>query len=230
MSPVDLAIALIAFLLTLGVWSYLLGDNPVYRLVTHTFIGGAAGYTAIVAFYTVIWPWTIAPVVGAVLDPTQIGAAAIPLVALVGGGLILLKSWRILSPVGGLVVAFLVGVGAAVAVGGAVIGTLIPQTQSAFVSLLPLDAGDALIEKIVEGLCVLIGTLTTLAFFHYGGRPTAGGAAERPAWLKPVAGLGEIFIGLTFGVMYAGAIAASFAAFAERLIAFWNFAALFIPQ
>ena len=38
--------ALFGFILTLVVFSYLIGDNPVFRLTLHLFIGVSAGFAA----------------------------------------------------------------------------------------------------------------------------------------------------------------------------------------
>jgi hypothetical protein len=129
-------------------------------------------------------------------------------------------------------VAYLVGLGAAVAVGGAVTGTLFPQTAATFVSLLPGEApaGDllALLEQPVSALVLMVGTLSTLAFFWYGGRSLPGGQVDRPLLVKPLARVGQVFIGLAFGVLYAGVLSASVAYLAERLGAIWEFIRPFV--
>jgi hypothetical protein len=116
-------------------------------------------------------------------------------------------------------VALMLGVGAAVAVGGAITGTLIPQTGAAFVSLLPFEAGDRWLELAVEGALTVLGTLATLGFFWYGGRSEPGSPVQRAPLARPVAAVGEVFIAVAFGVVYAGALAASVAIFSERLAA-----------
>ncbi len=219
---------LIGAVLTLALLSYLIADNPVYRLAVHLFVGLSAGYAVILAWYAVIQPQLVAPLL-ALARPGADLAAAVPgllwpvLPVLVGGVLLVLKTLRIATRAGALVVALMVGVGAAVAVGGAVTGTLLPQTGASFVSLLPASAGSHLLEAGVEGLFVVMGTLATLGFFYYGAHAEPGGPTERPVLLRPVATAGQVFIGVAFGVMYAGALAASVAVFAERTAALWAF-------
>ena len=130
------------------------------------------------------------------------------------------------------VTALLVGVGVAVAIGGAVVGTLLPQVNAAAVPLLPSAAKmsemqaaapqasriQLIFEYGVEGLFMLVGTIATLWFFYYGGRARPGQPAERPAWIKALSPIGEVFLGTTFGVMYAGAIVAGLAVFAQSWI------------
>ena len=226
-------LGLLAVLLTLALLSYLIADNPLYRIAVHLFIGLSAGYAVVLAWHTVIQPQLVAPL-AALLRPTagaapNLASLAWPVLpVIVGGALLLLKTVRVATRAGTLVVALMVGVGAAVAVGGAITGTLLPQTGATFVPLLPAGAPSAAaaLEGAGEALFMVLGTLATLGFFYYGARAGTGGApAQRPAWLRPVAGLGQIFIGMAFGVMYAGALAASLAVFAERAGALWAFVA-----
>jgi hypothetical protein len=220
----DLLSGLAAVVLTLALLSYLVADNPVYRIASHLFIGVTAGYVALLAWYTVIDPQLIRP-----LTNLALGGGAGPRsllifsAGLVGGLLLMLKTVRVAGRLGTLVVALMLGVGAAVAVGGAVTGTLIPQAGATMISLVPLEAGSRFFELLVEGVFTVVGTLATLVFFYYGGRAQPGSPVERPALIKPVAAVGQAFIGVAFGVMYAGALAASVAVFAERSTAVWSF-------
>jgi hypothetical protein len=220
---------LIAVLLTLALLSYLIADNPIYRIAVHLFIGLSAGYAVVLAWFTVIQPQLVAPLLAS-LTPgagasTGVSSLLWPVLpVLVGGLLLVLKTLRVASRAGGLVIALMVGVGAAVAVGGAITGTLLPQTSATFVSLLPAGSA-AFFEQAIEGLFVVVGTLATLGFFYYGARAEAGGPVERPGFIRPVAAVGQVFIGIAFGVMYAGALAASIAILAERASALWGFVA-----
>ena len=45
-----------AFLLTLFIFSYLIGDNPLFRIAVYIFVGVSAGYVAAVACRQVLWP------------------------------------------------------------------------------------------------------------------------------------------------------------------------------
>ncbi len=219
----DLAGALVGFLLTLAVLSYLIGDNPLYRLAVYTFVGVAAGYVAVVAVVNVIVPQLFLTLLG----PQDLGRLVITGLSWLLALLLFLKLVNPDSALGRFPVAYLVGVGAAVAVGGALLGTLFPQTAATFVSLLPAEnaGGDvlALVEQPLSALVLLVGTLTTLLFFWYGARPAPGGVPERPVLIKPLAWIGQAFIGITFGALYAGVLAASVAYLAERLGALMDF-------
>ena len=41
---------------TLCIFSYLLGDNPFYKIAEHIFVGVSAGYVAVYTFWSTIWP------------------------------------------------------------------------------------------------------------------------------------------------------------------------------
>lgn len=211
--------SLLAALLSLAILSYLIADNPVYRVAVHLFVGLSAGYAVMLAWYAVIQPQILAVLRGGFTDTNALIWTAITSGL---GLLLLLKTARIARRAGSLVVALMVGVGAAVAVGGAITGTLVPQTSATFVSLLPFEAGSRMGELAFEGVFIVLGTVTTLGFFYYGARAEPGSPPERPALVKPIAAIGQVFIGVAFGMLFAGALAASIAVFAERAQAIWD--------
>ena len=121
-SELELIGILVSFTFTILVLSYALGDNMLFRLATHIFIGAAAGYAAAVAIRDVLMP--------RLSTMTDMQFA----VALIWIGLLSLKlfgSSPQVSRLGNLASAMMVGVGAAVAVGGAIQGTLLPQISAA---------------------------------------------------------------------------------------------------
>src|SRR5258706_10666551 len=83
--------------LTLMVFSYLLGDNFLYRIAIHIFIGAAAAYTVIVAVESVIVPWVTITLV----DPNGgIPQRIYGIIPFLIGFLLLLKLIPTLSRVG----------------------------------------------------------------------------------------------------------------------------------
>jgi hypothetical protein len=206
--------AIIGFLLTLMVFSYWLSDNFMFRLAIHIFIGVATGYMLVIALYTVIWPRLVAPLLyGA---PEQALLALVPLVASI---LLLGKATNRLASLGRPVMAFLVGVGAAVAVGGAVLGTLIPQVN-ATINLFNLQAiwneNRSVGFALLNGLIILIGSLATLAYFQFSARSSSG-TGQRPVWLQSIAAVGQVFIAVALGAVFAGVYAAALTALIERI-------------
>jgi len=196
----------VSFLLTLMVFSYILRDNPLFRLAIHLFIGVAAGYAGAVAWNGVIVPLMIAPFFtafgGGGLDTLFL---ALPPFLL--GLLLLGKLSDRLAWLGNPTMAFLVGVGAATAIGGAVLGTLFPQI-AASMNVLNL-----------EGVFMLLGTAVTLVYFQFSVRAEPDQTPRRSQALEIVGWGGQVFIAVTFGVIFAGVYSAALTALIER----WSF-------
>ena len=208
---VDLVTGGISFLLTLMVLSYLIGDNPVFRIAIYIFIGVSAGYVAAVAWHQVLYPRLILPLFSA-----SLGERLLLIIPLVLGLLLLFKLSSRTASLGSLPMAFLVGVGAAVAIGGAVMGTLLPQTQASMNAFNLSTAGQYQLEHLGEGIVMLIGTVTALVYFHFGAKATASGP-RRGKLVGIISWVGQIFIAITFGVLFAGVFMAALTALIERL-------------
>lgn len=211
----DLMSGIISFALTLMVLSYLIGDNPLFRTAIYVFIGVTAGYVASVAWKLVLMPMLVMPMVqGSWSDRLLL---AIPLFL---GVLLFAKLSPRASSLGNVSMALLVGVTAAAAIGGAVYGTILPQTL-ATINLFDLSAGGSLIERLFEGVVLLVGTVSTLAYFHFGVGKTATPGGNR--FLNGIAWVGKVFIAITLGVIFAGVYAAALTAMIERLFSLWTF-------
>jgi hypothetical protein len=207
----DLVSGGISFLLTLMVLSYLIGDNPIFRVAIYIFIGVSAGYVAAVAWHQVLYPRLVLPLLSA-----SLGERLLLIIPLVLGLLLLLKLSPRTASLGTLPMAFLVGVGAAVAIGGAVLGTLFPQTQASMKAFDLSTAGQYRLERIFEGAFLLVGTVTALVYFHFGAKATATGP-KRGKLVGLLSWVGQIFIAITFGVLFAGVFMAALTALIERL-------------
>jgi hypothetical protein len=138
------------------------------------------------------------------------------LIPLILGVLLLMKLSSRTAWLGTPSVAFLVGVGAAVAVGGAVMGTLIPQTQASFNVFNPTSSGETWLARLAYGAIMLVGTITTLVYFHFGAKSTPGGP-QRSKLVIWLGWIGQVFIAITLGVLFAGVFAAALTAMIERL-------------
>ena len=60
---VDFIIGAISFILTIMVFSYILGDNFFFRLASYLLVGVASGYTADLLIRKVIDPYLITPII-----------------------------------------------------------------------------------------------------------------------------------------------------------------------
>ena len=208
---IDLIFGIISFLLTIMVLSYLIGDNALFRFAIHIFVGVSAGYVAVVALYQVIWPYLLIPLFTAPI--MERGLLIIPLVL---SALLLMKISPRLGWLGGPAVGYLVGAGAAVAISGAVLGTIFPQVTAAAD---PFDLRNAQepLASLFNGVVMLVGTISTLAYFHFGARRKDDGSVKRNGLIEAFAWVGKLFVALTLGVLFAGVYAAALTALIERI-------------
>jgi hypothetical protein len=209
---IDIISAAVGFLLTLMVLSYLIGDNPAFRVAIYLFIGVSSGYAATVIVYEVLLPKLGQLLSG---DVNQLIRVAIPLVL---GVTLFAKLFPRTSWIGNFAMALLVGVGAATALGGALLGTLIPQAQAAMDAFdLGGVSGLDIPLRLGEATVMLVGTVVTLAAFQFSAKLAPDGTPKRNMLLEWVAWFGRLFIAITLGVLFAGAYMAALTAMIERL-------------
>ncbi len=200
---VDVLMTSAAFVLTLLIFSYLLGDNPLFRLAVYLFVALAAAFTTIVTFESVIFPLILA-----VQDGNVTGQESLDVVLLlVAAALILIPSPK-RFPVRRVALAFLIAVGAAVAVVGVTAGTLLP-----FV----LSTGTRVADNPLNGAIVIIGVITSLLSFQYLARQQLDGSIVRGRFTAVMSGIGQVFIAVTLGAVYGAAILTSLTILTERL-------------
>lgn len=213
-------------MLTIFIFSYLIGDNALFRLAIHIFIGTAAGYTIVIIWQNVILSQMIQPLIawnGSLIDRASL------VIALVLSILLLFKIYPHTSSIGTPIMAFLVGIGAATAVGGAVVGTLLPQVRTSINLVDPIVQNsnrDPLWTLIIESGFILLATLTTLIYFHFGARQWPDGIPRRTTWIEAIAEIGKFFIAITFGALFAGVLLSAISAFVSR----WNSIILFLTS
>jgi hypothetical protein len=213
-NQLDLITGFLSFLFTLLILSYLVGDNRAFRIAIHIFAGVSAGTIALVVFRQVIVDKLFLPVVtGTSLERLLLVFPLVMSLFLLG------KSSAQFEWLGRPVVAFLVGVGTASAVAGAVLGTIFPQIL-AVIGLFDvrhsLSLGSAA-GNLLTGVFVLIGTIVTLVYFQFtvfGRNKTTG---KRDNIIAFMALLGQVFIAITLGAIFAGVLAAALTAFVDRI-------------
>lgn len=203
---------IISLALTLMIFSYLLGDNPLYRLAVHILVGTTAGFIAVVAFESVVLPWVDLTLLGG--SETNLAFRSIGVVPFLLAFTLLVKyspRFTVLKRYSNIGIAFIIGIGTAVAVVGAISGTIIPLTR---------DAGRAfeddvtIGDEIFSGIAVL-GTICTLIYFQYLGKRRIDGTISRTLPMRILAGFGQLIIAVTFGAVYASAMLTSLNVFDE---------------
>lgn len=222
---------IVAFLLTLMVYCYLGKDIPffyfVYRVAASLFVGVALGYGAIMAWHSVLVPrlwlrleggqwWYIVPLVLCLLLLARVK-----------------RSW---SGVGSISLAFLFGVGAALAIGGGIVGTLIPQVQATLVSINPADyqvladrEGNSTAVYVLNSVLILVGTISTLLYFTFAARRPLSSVDRPESRVARLArgvgaevvqlstGFGKVFLMFTFGALFAMTAISRISLLADRI-------------
>lgn len=195
---------IVGLILTLFIYSYLIvGDKFPYRLAVHILVGGTAAYTAVIVVRQVFMPLydTIRE------SPTASEAIYLVVPALLGLFL-LLRRLHIASWLGNNTIALLVGVGASVALLGALSGTLWPQLTGTYSDT----------SSPWRGIAVaVLAALTLLTFQFTTFRAGSDGVWERASWQRGIYLLGRVVIMMTFGVLFATVLNTSFILLADRI-------------
>jgi hypothetical protein len=199
---------------TLMIFSYVIGDNFLFRIALYIFTGVSAGYIASVAWWQVLLPKLFIPLL---TGSTQ--GAILLIFPFFGIFMILMKVSPRLAGIARLAMAFIVGAGAAVTIAGALRGTLIPQINGTINAFAPTSN----LFVLINGFAILLGTILTLIYFHFGAQARPDGSVHRLGIIEILAWLGRFFVGVTLGVLFAGVYAASLTALIERISSMINF-------
>ncbi len=228
MTVTELIFGMISFILTVVVFSYLLGDNFLFRFGMYLLVGITAGYTAAVLITKVILPYLIMPLVeGSLLERLLL---LVPLTFCILLLLALLPKSR---KVGSISMAFIVGIGAALTVGGITIGTLIPQVSATVDRFSPfaIYQGDQPPwMKIVSGVIVALGVITSLSYFYWQKKRDPKSDNQKPAFMAGLGKLGQVFIGITLGGLFAGVYSAALIALISRIVDIKDFLAQLVGK
>lgn len=218
---------IVGAILTLFILSYLIGDNVLYRLATHVLIGVGAAYVTVTVIADVLWPRLVKPILErSSAQPIDVLVAGVGLIL---GVMLLFKARPRWAAVGNVPVGYLVGVGAAVALGGAVFGTLGPQTAA---TALPPDGLPGGLFKgpnanvyinAALNFIIMFGTVTTLLSFSFF-------RAARRGVLSGLSSIGRFFLALALGATFALVYVASVTVLIDRVQAISDAVNILIPR
>jgi hypothetical protein len=206
--------SVIAFVLTLMVFSYIFGDNILFKLASHIFVGVALGYALIVTWSEVFWPALSAGNFITVLPALLLCLLLIFKVRSAQG--------KVGTVLGNIPLAYILGVGAALAIGGALFGTLFPQIlATASISLNPNHYPDTDREVglviWLNNIIVVLGTVGTFFYFTFAVRAHGLLGGLREGFVRFWAGMGRLMIIFTLGALFANTVSARVALLLSRL-------------
>lgn len=202
----EFVLNLIAGVLTLIVLSRIVGDNPAFRFVQYLFVGVSLGYGFVVLWHQVLVPSFNNIVTGITeanianvlffAPPFVLWLLFLPRIAGRQSG-----SWLANFPL-----ALLFGVGAALSLAGALLGTLVPQ----ILATIPRPGGDPM--QTVGGVLLAIGVILSLCYFYF--------TVARDKGLGRLVALsgeaGRWLLMVSFGFFFAGALMTYLTALGER--------------
>ena len=217
--------AWIAVFLTLAIFSYLYRDNPFYKVAEHIFVGVSAGYWASMFFWTQIqpnlfgrlWPalhegqslgilgkawYGIYYFFNLIYPPafpdggvaTGHGMQLIYLIPLILGIMMLLSVFSKFSWFARWGIAYVVGMAAGLRSYGFLNSNVIGQIKG---SVIPLT-GDVATGTIINGIILLIGTITGLMYFYF--------SKEHKGWFGKIGRIGIYFLMISFGASFGFAV------------------------
>jgi len=205
---------IVGVVLTFLILSYMLWDNPLYRLALHLFVGALIGYSFGVVLRDVLYDMMLLNLRG---DPLLV----IPLVL---GILLFFKGFPRQAYIGNFSIAYLIGVGTAVALSGALLGAIIPQVEATGRALSAASVASFRFG-LLDGVMIIVGTVCTLMAFNFTTSKRSGLAGMWTRLVRAIGWIGRVFLIVAFGVAFAGALTASLSIFIGRVQYIVNFVA-----
>lgn len=190
---------LLGFLLTLFIYSFVVKDNPMYRLAVHLLVGVSAGFAAVIAVREVL-----IPIAESTLSQDDLVPLLMWVIPIALGLLLLTKLVPGYAWLGNSTMAVLISVGAAVGLVGVLLGTLFPQVTATY------DSGWITLIVAVLTICVL-------AYFHFTGRLASDGNVRFPIWHRYVSLTGQFVITIALAGVFAGLFSTTLVLLSERL-------------
>jgi hypothetical protein len=203
-------------ILTLCIFSFLIGDSVIYKMAEAVFLGVSAAYAMVVGFWGGIIPNLMGNITpGLIRDHFLPGLNAdkepryLYLTVLVLSVMMLMR----LAPKGQWIarwpLAFFIGATAGVKLVGFLEADFVQQIKSTILPLYVAVDGEFDWRASLKNLTIMFGVLTTLVyfFFSFEHKGVVGGAARLGIW----------FLMITFGAGFAFTVMGRIALLSERL-------------
>jgi hypothetical protein len=179
----------ITALLTLAIYTILVGDNPIYKFAEHLLLGFSIGYSLVVTVKSILIPQAVLPLAEGSLT------AVIPVVL---GSVMFLRIHPKLANWSQIPLALLIGAGAGAAIPAMMQARILKQISATISG-----------SGTVDGLIISLGVLVTLMYFVFT-RPHSG------AWGRGAVA-GRYFMMIFFGATFAYTVMSRMALLIGRL-------------
>jgi hypothetical protein len=195
--------------LTLFIFSFLYKDNPLFKLAEHLYVGVSVGYTIVKAYDTVIVHLIVKPIVE---------QGEITLLIPVAIGLLMLTRYVPKAAwMSRYAFAFIVGLGAGLAIPRTISSFILKQIEDTVRPLLSMAGGDGLTVSMnvlnpasnINAVIILIGVSSVLFYFFF--------SIEHSGPGKMVARTGIVFLMIAFGAAFGYTVMARMSLLIGRL-------------
>jgi len=173
----------------------------------HLFVGALVGYSFGILLRDVLYEMVLLQLL------TNPPAVVVPLVL---GILLLIKGLPRHAYIGNFSVAYLVGIGSAVALSGALLGTIVPQIGATGRALSPASQASFRLG-ILDSVLIIGGTVFTLMAFTFTAQKRQGLAGVWAQIVRVAARIGRLFLVFAFGIAFAGAVTATLSILIGRM-------------
>ena len=178
-------------IMTLGIFSYLYGDNPIYKAAEHIFVGVSAGYIFTITFWDTVWPLLFGR-----LFPEFVNAGhefdAMYIIPLILGLFMLCRLIPSLSWLARISIAYIVGMIAGLKLYVFVNSNILLQIQNSSIDF------NASYWSIINQFIVLFGVISGLIYFFF--------SKEQKGVIGKVSKIGICFLMIKFGASFGFAV------------------------
>jgi hypothetical protein len=195
--------------LTLFIFSFLFKDNPLFKLAEHLYVGVSVGYTIVKAYDTVIVHLIVKPIVE---------QGEITLFIPVAIGLLMLTRYVPKAAwMSRYAFAFIVGLGAGLAIPRTISSFILKQVEDTVRPLLSMAGADGLTFSMnllnpasnLNAIIILVGVSSVLFYFFF--------SIEHSGPGKVVARTGILFLMIAFGAAFGYTVMARMSLLIGRL-------------
>ena len=195
--------------LTLLIFSFLYKDNPLFKLAEHLYVGVSVGYTIVKAYDTVLVHLVVKPIVE---------QGEISLLIPVGIGMLMLTRYVPKAAwMSRYAFAFIVGMGAGLAIPRTISSFILKQVEDTIRPLLSLAGSDGVTFSMnllnpasnLNAIIILLGVSSVLFYFFFSIEHTGAG--------KAVARTGIMFLMISFGAAFGYTVMARMSLLIGRL-------------
>ncbi len=175
----------VAALLTLAIYSFLYGDNPIYKFSEHIFVGVSAAYGAAIIYHQALVPKLVQPLSEGLIQPllaSDVSAIVWTKATLVIPGilgiLIFGRFFRGYQWLSRWPIAFVMGLGAGLSIPRSIQSLVLKQMHGTMQPVWPLTGGG------FDNLLLIVGVVCTLAYFYFSlpHRGVMGGLSRVGIW------------------------------------------------